>query len=60
MSKRNSKTEKREYLQPIITVIGLDNDISLQLQSNPPNPDNEDVITKSNYYNQNPFVSQNG
>jgi hypothetical protein len=49
--------EKREYLQPIISVISLDNEISLQLESTPPIGPNETKLDIREYFGNNPFKS---
>ncbi len=37
-------TKKRVYTTPEIQVVNLDNEISLQLASNPPEPDSGDEV----------------
>jgi hypothetical protein len=49
------KTEKREYTTPAIVVVGLDNEISLQLESDPPVPGNEGISAVPEFFDQNPF-----
>ncbi len=51
--------KKREYQAPEIIVVGLDNEISLQLESSPPYPGNENISMSPEYFNQSPFGSEN-
>jgi len=53
-------TKKREYVAPVILAITLDNEISLQLQSTPPYPGNEELSVTHEFFSQNPFHLQNG
>jgi hypothetical protein len=39
----NKSAEKKTYTQPEITTVEIDADISLALESDPPNPGNEHV-----------------
>lgn len=50
-------TEKRVYFAPMVERITLDNDISLQLQSEPPTGPNEGYNSTPKYYNNEPFKS---
>lgn len=50
---------KREYIVPEIFVITLDNEISLQLESTPPVPGNEELSVASEFFSQSPFHLQN-
>ncbi|HEY6914125.1 MAG TPA: hypothetical protein VI413_05565 [Paludibacter sp.] len=52
-------TEKREYITPVILVVGLDNEISLQLESAPPVPGNEGISAVPEFFDQNPFNVEN-
>lgn len=47
--------EKREYLQPVISVINLDNEISLQLESTPPIGPDETKLDIREYLGNDPF-----
>jgi hypothetical protein len=51
----NNNTEKRIYLQPQIECIKLDNEISLALESTPPEGDNEVFNNTPNFINNDPF-----
>ncbi len=44
-------TEKIHYSQPVITGVDLDNEISLQLESTPPEGPNETRNLQENYNN---------
>lgn len=50
---------KRHYFKPQIETVRLDSEISLQLESNPPYPDNEDTGYAPEYLNNNTFKGQN-
>lgn len=60
MNTNLNNTEKREYITPAIVVVGLDNEISLQLESVPPVPGNEGLSAVPEFFNQNPFNTENG
>jgi hypothetical protein len=48
-------TDKRAYLTPRIEKVNLDSEISLQLESSPPD---DPVLTKApDYFNNDPFKS---
>ena len=50
------KVKKRVYISPEIQLIELDNEISLQLASEPPVPSNGDeVYNKPEYFNNDPY-----
>jgi hypothetical protein len=49
---------KRHYFKPEIETIRLDSDISLQLESNPPFPENEYIGSATEYLKNNPFKAQ--
>ncbi len=53
---KNITTEKKQYVQPVIERIELDNDISLQLQSLNPSgePTDEDWLSNE-YFNNDPY-----
>lgn len=55
-----NNAEKREYIAPAILVITLDNEISLQLESTPPVPGDEELSVASEFFNPSPFHMQNG
>ena len=48
--------QKRAYTTPEIQVVNLDNEISLQLASDPPAPDpGDEVYNKPDYFNNDPY-----
>ena len=49
---------KRHYFKPQIETIRLDSEISLQLESDPPYPGNEDTGYAPEYLNNNIFKAQ--
>ena len=50
------EAKKRIYISPEIQLIELDNEISLQLASEPPVPENgEEVFNKPEYFNNDPY-----
>lgn len=51
----NSIIEKRIYTQPQIEYVRLDNDISLALESAPPDGPNEVKNTAPEYFKSNPY-----
>ncbi len=51
----NSIIEKRIYTQPQIEYVKLDNDISLALESAPPDGPNEVKNTAPEYFKTNPY-----
>lgn len=56
MNNHENDTIKREYISPSIEKIKLDNEISLQLASNPDTPDSGDeVYNTPEYFQNNPF-----
>ncbi len=60
MNTNESKIYKREYTHPTVEKIALDNEISLQLESNPDTPNSGDeVYNKPDYMNNDPFKSMN-
>lgn len=50
-----NKINKSEYSKPEIEVVKLDNEISLALESNPPNGPNESAMFDSNNPKNNPY-----
>lgn len=48
-------TEKRMYLNPTIELIKLDNEITLALESNPPEGPGEGASLAPEYMNNDPF-----
>jgi len=53
-------TEKRIYLNPTIELIKLDNEISLALESFPPEGPEEGLSLAPEYINNNPFRNNMG
>ena len=54
--KKNITTEKKQYVQPVIECIELDNDISLQLESDLPDGDPSNPEWSSNdTFNNDPY-----
>lgn len=51
IDKKIMNTEKTHYSQPVITGVDLDNEISLQLESTPPEGPNETRNLQENYNN---------
>ena len=51
--------EKRNYKAPMIELIKLDNEISLALESSPPSGPGEPTSSAPEYFNNNPFKSNN-
>jgi hypothetical protein len=47
--------EKSIYIAPQIELIKLDNEISLALESGPPELPGEEVIAAKDYFNNDPF-----
>ena len=56
----NTIIDKRVYSQPEITVMRLDNEISLALESAPPEGPNEVMNTAPEYFNNDPFKNNMG
>ena len=57
----NNSSKKRNYTEPAIECIMLDNDISLQLLSNPGTPDSPDEVYNTPHYLKNdPFKTNMG
>jgi hypothetical protein len=56
----NTIIDKRVYTQPKITLVKLDNEISLALESAPPDGPNEVMNTVPNYFKNDPFKSNMG
>ena len=50
---------KREYIAPVVLKINLDNEISLQLESGPPVPGNEEISKVPEFFNKSPFNPAN-
>jgi len=56
MKTQIENTQKRHYVRPELSLIKLDNEISLALESFPPVlPGEEDLSKTSEYFNHNPF-----
>ena len=56
MTTKNITTEKKQYVQPVIECIELDNDISLQLESDLPDGDPSNPEWSSNdTFNNDPY-----
>lgn len=57
MITKNIVTEKREYAEPIITRIELDNEISLDLESTLPagEPTDPAWLSSNNHFDNNPM-----
>ena len=56
MTKNNITTEKKQYVQPVIEHIKLDNDISLQLQSlNPAGEPTDPEWSSNDTFNNDPY-----
>jgi len=53
--KRKEEMKKRIYSSPKIQLIVLDNEISLQLASDPPVPPGDEVYNKPEYFNNDPY-----
>jgi len=51
------KTEKQSYIIPQIERIELDNEIALQLESTPPKAPGEAKLNVPEYFNNDPFKS---
>ncbi|MFZ4414629.1 MAG: hypothetical protein ACOYOV_16215 [Bacteroidales bacterium] len=56
----NTIIDKRVYTQPKIASVKLDNDISLALESAPPDGPNEVRNSAPEYFNSDPFKSNMG
>ena len=52
---KNITTEKKQYAQPLIERVKLDNEISLQLESPSGEPTDEDWMFSNNYFNNDPY-----
>jgi hypothetical protein len=55
MKSNNMNTEKRMYSSPTIERIRLDNEISLALESTPPEGPGETASCAPEYFNNDPF-----
>lgn len=55
-----SETVRAKYLTPSISCIRLDNEISLQLASDPPVLPNEGRVIAPEYFNNDPFKTNLG
>jgi hypothetical protein len=53
----NTIIDKRVYSQPKITLVKLDNEISLALESAPPDGPNEVMNSAPEYFNNDPMKS---
>jgi len=51
--------KKKEYLAPVIEIVLLDNEISLALESTPPDGPGEGAFLAPEYMNNNPFEGNN-
>jgi hypothetical protein len=60
MEKHTEKTQKQEYSIPRIVHVKLDNLISLQMASTPPQLGNEASLMKPEYMNNDPFKANLG
>jgi hypothetical protein len=60
MKTSGKPTEKRMYLNPTIELIKLDNEISLALQSIPPEGPGESALFAPEYLNNDPFRNSIG
>lgn len=56
----NSKSMKRKYFSPTILEIRLDNQIALQLASDPPTYESVNTGKTQDYFMQNPFKDMHG
>jgi hypothetical protein len=56
----NTIIDKREYTQPEIMYVKLDNEISLVLVSEPPTGPDEVMNSAPEYFNNDPFKSNMG
>jgi len=54
------ETDKTDYTTPIIKQVKLDNEISLEMSSNPPGYSNEAEMMKPEYLNNDPFKTNVG
>jgi hypothetical protein len=55
MKATNKISNKRVYLQPVINKIIIDNEITLQLDSNLSNPGDDPLFSNNNSFNNQPF-----
>ena len=55
MTKNNITTEKKQYVQPLLERVKLDNEISLQLESPAGEPTDEDWKSSNNSFNNDPY-----
>lgn len=60
MNTNNKITKKRNYLPPIVDKIILDNEISLALESSPPDGPGEVYNNAPKFLNSNPFKNDIG
>ena len=51
---------KRPYISPTIERVGLDNEISLALESDPPSGPDETSLNGPEYFNNDPFKTNVG
>lgn len=56
----NNKIERKSYIQPKIECVILDNEISLELQSEPPTYEHFKLSKAPEYFNNNPFDASVG
>lgn len=60
MNTTNKRTEKRIYSIPLVECVKLDNEISLQLESDAPIGPGESLNRTPEYLNSNPFKATFG
>jgi len=50
---------KKKYIAPALEIIFVDNEISLALESSPPDGPGESTMNSENYFKNNPFHTEN-
>jgi hypothetical protein len=59
MNVKDKDIIKKDYFQPIIEQIIVDNEITLALESLPPTFETSNINRRADFFNTNPFVTTN-
>lgn len=60
MKTLNNNTDKRNYLPPVVEIIKLDSEISLQMESPTADPNEVNNMSSPEYFNNDPFKTNLG
>jgi len=60
MKTLDNNTDKRSYLPPVVEIIKLDNEISLQLESPTADPYEVNNMSSPDYFNNDPYKTNFG